>query len=143
MISVLGDFQAKSNSWCRNDAISHEDSMIGALTSIYRLHHLIQEPKHIPDWSFFCVDLIFTSQPNLVMESGVHSSLRPNWYHQVVFAKFSLSILYPSPFEITVWFYMKKQMLNLSEELFKIIKNCLVYLPCFIKIIYNTLQREN
>ena len=28
MISVLGDFNAKSNNWCKNDITSHEGSMI-------------------------------------------------------------------------------------------------------------------
>ena len=41
------------------------------------------------------------------MESGVHSSLHPNCQHQVVFAKFNLSTLYPPPYERTVWFYKK------------------------------------
>ena len=54
-----------------------------------------------------CIDLLFTSQPNLVMESGVHSSLRPNCNHRVVFAKLNLSILYPPPYQRTVWFYRK------------------------------------
>ena len=39
------------------------------------------------------------------MESGVHSSLLPNCHHQVVFAKFNLSILNPPLYERTVWFY--------------------------------------
>ena len=41
------------------------------------------------------------------MKSGVHSSLHPNCHYQEVFAKFNLSILYPPPYEITVWFYEK------------------------------------
>ena len=41
------------------------------------------------------------------MESGVYSSLHSNCHHQVVFAKFKLSILYPSHYERTVSFYEK------------------------------------
>ena len=41
MISVLGDFNAKSNNWCKNDITSHEGSMIDAVTSNYGLHRLI------------------------------------------------------------------------------------------------------
>ena len=44
------------------------------------------------------------------MESGVYSSLHPNCHHQVVFAKFNLSILYPPPYEKTVWFYEKANL---------------------------------
>ena len=115
MISVFSDFNASSNNWCKNDATSHKGSIIDAVTSNYGLQQLIQEPTHILNSSSSQVDLMFTSQPNLVMESGVHSSLHPNCHHQEVFVKFSLSILYPSPYERTVWFY--KQTLNLSEEL--------------------------
>ena len=41
MISVLCDFNAKSNNWCKNDT-SHEGSMIDAVTSNYGLYQLIQ-----------------------------------------------------------------------------------------------------
>ena len=99
MISVLGDFDAKSNNWCKNDITSHEGSMIDDVTSNYRLHQLIREPTSILNTSSSCVYLIFTSQTNLLMESGVHSCLHPNCDHQVVFAKFNLSILYPPPYE--------------------------------------------
>ena len=64
MISVLGDFDAKSNNWCKNDITSHEGSMIDAVTSNYRLHQLIQEPTSILKTSSSCVYLIFTSQTN-------------------------------------------------------------------------------
>ena len=107
MISVLGDFNAKSNNWCKNDITSHEGSIIDAVTSNYGLRQLIQEPTRILNSSSACIDLIFTSQPKLVMELGVDSSLHPNCHHHVVFAKFSLSILYPPPYEGTVWFYKK------------------------------------
>ena len=107
MISVLGNFNAKSNNWCKNDITFHESSMIDAVTSNYGLHQLIQEPTLILNSSSSCIDLIFTSQPYLVMQSGVHSSLHPNCYHRVVFTKFNLSILYPPTYERTVWFYKK------------------------------------
>ena len=87
MISVLGDFNANSNNWCKNDINSNEGSRTDAVTSNCGLHQLIQEPTHILNSSSSCIDLIFTSQPNLVKESGVHSSLHPNCYPQVLFPK--------------------------------------------------------
>ena len=67
MISALDDF---SENWCKNDTSSPEGSMLDAVTSNYGLHQLTQEPTHIRNSSFSFIDLIFTSQPNLVMESG-------------------------------------------------------------------------
>ena len=107
MISVLGDFNAKSSKWCKNDITFHEGSMIDAITSNYGLHQLIQEPTHILNFSSSCIDLIFTSQSNFVMESGAYSSLHPTGHHQITFAKFSLFLLYPPPYERTVWFFEK------------------------------------
>ena len=48
------------------------------ITKQYRLHQVIIEPIHILDSISSCIDLIFTSQPNLITESGVHPSLHPN-----------------------------------------------------------------
>ena len=52
-----------------------------------------------------CVDLIFTSQPNLVAESEVHLSLHSNFHHQIVFAKFNLMISYSPPYSKEDWHY--------------------------------------
>ena len=46
MISLLGDFNAKSNNWCKNDITSQEISIINAVGSNYGLHELIQELTH-------------------------------------------------------------------------------------------------
>ena len=54
-----------------------------------------------------CIDSIFTSQPNLEKESGVHSSLHPNCYHQIIFARINLSICYSRPYEHEIWHYEK------------------------------------
>ena len=74
-------------------------------TSSYGLNQLIQEPTHILNSSTACIDLILTSQPNLVMESGIHSLLHSNCHHQIVFAKFNLSLFYPLPYGRAVWYY--------------------------------------
>ena len=90
MTVVLGDFNAKSNNWCKTGIISFEGPKNDTIASSYDLNQLIQEPTHILNSSSSCIDLIFTSQPNLVMESGIHSSLHSNCHHQIVFDQFNL-----------------------------------------------------
>ena len=102
MTIVLGDFNAKSKNWCKADITSLEGSMIDTIASSYGLNQLTQEPAHILNLLSSCIDLMFTSQPNFVMQSGIHSSLHSNCHHQIVFAKFTLSVLYPPPYERTV-----------------------------------------
>ena len=60
------------------------------LTSQYGLKQIINQPTHIRNNSSSSIDLLFTSQANLVMESGVHSSLHSNCYHQIIYAIFNL-----------------------------------------------------
>ena len=71
---ALADFNAKSNLWCKSDKTSHEGLKIKGITSKFGLQQLINEPTHHTRNSSSCVDLIFASQPNSVMKSGVHSS---------------------------------------------------------------------
>ena len=59
---------------------------------------MINEHTHILESSSSCIDLIFTSQPNLITESGVHPPLHPNSHHQIIFAKFNLEIHHPPPY---------------------------------------------
>ena len=68
---------------------------------------MINNPTHISDTYSSCIDLIFTSQPNLVVESGVHPSLHPNCHHQIIFAKFYSKIHYPPLFYRQVWYYQE------------------------------------
>ena len=66
---------------------------------------MINEPTHLLQSSSSCIDLIFTSQPNIVVESGAHPSLHPNCHHQIIFAKFNLKIYYLPPYLREVWHY--------------------------------------
>ena len=66
---------------------------------------MINEPTHILETSSSCIDLIFTSQPNLITESLVHPSLHPKSHHQIIFAKFNLEIIFPPPYFRDVWHY--------------------------------------
>ena len=79
--SILGDF--KSSNWCKNDTTSNEGSMVDTVTSNYGLHQFTQEPTHILNSSSSIIDLMLISHPNLVMDSGDHSSLHPNFHDQV------------------------------------------------------------
>ena len=102
---VLGDFNANSNSWYANDTTNIEESKIDILTDSFGFNQIIKEPTHILNNSSSCIDLILTSQPNLVIESGVHSSLHPNYHHQITYVKFNLNFLYPPPYEREVLHY--------------------------------------
>ena len=64
-----------------NDKTSTDNAKIGFGTSKHKLHQFINKSISGLENLLFCIDLIFTSQPNLVMVSNVHSSLHPNYYY--------------------------------------------------------------
>ena len=66
---------------------------------------LSKEPIHILSDSSSCIDLLFTSQPNVVLESGVHSSFHQNCHHQIIYVKINLKMCYPPPYEREIWHY--------------------------------------
>ena len=80
--------------YCNNSTIP-KDNILENITSQFGLQQIINEPTHILGNSSLCIDLIFTSQPNLVVPSSVHPSLHTNCHHQVVYAKFNLQIYDP------------------------------------------------
>ena len=60
------------NIWYTHDKTSHEGNEIENVTAQFGLQQLVKELTHISNTSSSCIDLIFTSQQNLVTDSGVH-----------------------------------------------------------------------
>ena len=90
LIVATGDFNAKSSNWYTGDTTTSEGFNSDAITAQFGLQQIINEPTHIKGQSVSCIDLIFSSEPNVVMSSGIHSSLHQNCHHQMIFAKVNL-----------------------------------------------------
>ena len=108
------------NTCCRSYKSTY--SRIDGLSN-YGLQQLINQPTHRTGNSSSCIDLLFCSQPNLVMESGVHPPFHPNCHYQIIYAKFKLKVYYPPPYEREVRHYqnvdanaIKKAITDFSWE---------------------------
>ena len=100
---ILGDFNARSKSWWSDDSTAIEDPRLDSLISIHGFHHLIFEPTHILLNLLSYIDFIFTNQPGLEVDNGVHSTLHEICHHQVRYCKLNLKIEQPPPYERLVW----------------------------------------
>ena len=78
---ILGDFNCRSNSWWKGNICTKEGIYLESVSPSHGLHQLITDPTHILPQSSSCIDLILIDQPNLVIVSGVHSSLHVNCHH--------------------------------------------------------------
>ena len=93
-----------SNLCGKSDKMSYKGPQIEGITFKFGLQQLINEPKNHTRNSSSCIDLIFTSKLNLVMESSLHCSLHENCHHQIIYAKFNLNYFSPS-YEREMWHY--------------------------------------
>ena len=100
---IMGDFNARSSNWCKYDTSNNEGVQIDSVTSIHGLEQLIHKRTHILSNSSSCIDLIFTNQQHLVIDSGTHPSLHPNCHHQIIHCKINLQVEYPLPHQRHVW----------------------------------------
>ena len=120
-VVITGDFNCRSTQWWDNDIENNEGKLFEPVSSELGLHQLITEPTHQMGDSKSCIDLIFTNQPNLFIESGVHPSLHEQCHHQIVYGKLSVSNITLPPYIRRIWYYDKADFVAImkSIEMFK------------------------
>ena len=69
MIVVIRILNAKSKNCYPLDKTTYEGNIIETITFHFGLHQLIHDPTHSLGKSSSCIDLICTSQPNMVVNS--------------------------------------------------------------------------
>ena len=104
-VLITDDFNVRSANWWKNDFSTSEGTQVNSLTISYGLRQIISDPTHILPNLSSCIDLIFTNQPKLVTESGVHPSLHTKCHHHIIFAKLSLNKEYLPLYECLIWDY--------------------------------------
>ena len=73
-----------------------QDTEIDSITT-HGFKQLISDPTHIlrQSLSWSCINLIFTDQPNYIIDCSTHPSLHPNCHYQITFCKLNLKVEYP------------------------------------------------
>ena len=107
LIVVLAEFNIKSKNWYINDKTTPECANIEFSTSQYGLYQIITLLTHVLETFLPCIDLIFTSQPNFVVDSGVHPSLHLNYNDQIVYVKLNLKNHFPPTYQREKRYYSK------------------------------------
>ena len=116
-VIITGDFNCRSTQWWENDIENNEGKLFEPIASDNGLHQLISEPTHLMGDSKSCIDLIFTDQPNLIIESGVHPSLHEQCHHQIVYGKLSVSNIALPPYTRKIWYYDKADFVAIRKSI--------------------------
>ena len=96
---ITGDFNCKSSKWWVDNNENAEGVELNELTDSLDLTQLIDEPTHFLENSESCIDLIFTDQPNLFVDTGTHPSLIERCHHGIIHGSINLNVPSPPPFQ--------------------------------------------
>ena len=89
---LTGDFNCQSSHWRAYDAEEPKGMALEELLETNNLCQLIDQPTNNRGDSMPYIDLIITEQPNLFLQSGVHSSFDQNCQHQLIYGKINVSM---------------------------------------------------
>ena len=64
-----------------------------------------------------CIDVIFTDQPNLFFETGVHPSLHAQCHHHIIYGELSIRNITPPPYRRQVWYYDSADVLAIRKSI--------------------------
>ena len=100
---IVGDFTAKCSKWYlfhKNNA-AQEIPQTYATTEGYS--QLVNKPTDCANGSSSCIDLIFTSNTNLVTDFEVDPTLYKTRHYNLIFGKINFNIPLPPPFYRDIW----------------------------------------
>ena len=90
-----------------DDINTKEGLQLFSVTFSNGFSQLINEPTNIQANISSCIDLTFTDQANLSVNSDVYAPLHLNCHHQFVNSSFNLNTYYPPPYQCLIWDYKK------------------------------------
>ena len=76
-------------------------------TTDYVLYQVINESTHILASSASYINSIFTNQPNMVINNGMHPLLHQNCHDQIISAQVNSSVFYPPSYKWLAFDYKK------------------------------------
>ena len=104
-IILSGDFNSRSPLiWAGEITEEIPGRMIANFANTKNLDRLINEPTHLPRGDIAtCIDLIFTNQPFLFVDSGVLPSPDEKCKHQIVHGKVNFEVPTPPKYVRRMW----------------------------------------
>ena len=101
------DFNVRSSKWWNFEQDSQEVNEIDSITSTAGYNQLTGYFNHVAKTPSSSINLIFTTNPNLIKETGVEFLLFDKCYHNLTFGKLSCKLPFLPYYFREVWDYGK------------------------------------
>ena len=92
------DFNARSTKWWKLDKENFEGPEVNIIIRAVGYSQVINQSTHITKDSLSCIDLMFTSNSNLINRYGVETSLFQKCRHNIVYGKIDFKIPIAPPY---------------------------------------------
>ena len=102
---ITGDFNGKCWKWYSFDTSDSIGKELDTITSTAGYSQIIDKPTHLTNNSSTCIDLIFTSNPSIIVDSGIEKSLFSSCHHDIIYGKINFRVPLPPPQFRTIWDY--------------------------------------
>ena len=102
---ITGDFNGKCSKWYSFDTSDNIGKERDTITSTASYSQIIDKPTDFTNNSSSCIDLIFTSNPSIIVDSGIEKSLFSSCHHDIIYGKINFRVPLPPPQFRTIWDY--------------------------------------
>ena len=110
---LIGDFNAKSSKWCISDKSNRAGSECDNITTSAGYSQLINKTTHFVNKISPCIDLIFSSDLNCLIEKKIHEKC----HHDILYGTLNFSVRLPPPYYREVWNYKHANTENIQKAI--------------------------
>ena len=114
---ITGDFNGKCSKWYSFETSDNIGKELDTITSAAGYSQTIDKPTHFTNNSSSCVDLIFTSNPSMLVDSGIEKSLSSSCHHDIIYGKISFRVPLPPAHFRTVWDYKNSDAVSIQRAI--------------------------
>jgi hypothetical protein len=114
-IFIMGDMNAPHSIFWDQDTTNTEGRALHSIMDQAGLTQLIHTPTRIVNSTKSCIDLIFTTNPNIVTATGVRQKITDACDHCPIFATLKYSIPRPKAYKRWVWDFKRGSYENLRQ----------------------------
>ena len=115
--TITGDFNGKRSKWYSFDLSDKIGKELDTITSTAGYSQIIDKPTHFTNHSCSCIDLIFTSNPSILVDSVIEKSLSSSWHYDIIYGKINFRVSLPPPLFRTVWDYKNADAISIQHAI--------------------------
>ena len=81
---ITGDFNGQCSKWYSFDTSDNIGKELNTIASTAGYSQIIDKATHFTNNSSSCIDLILTSNPSILVDSGIKKSLSSSCHHDII-----------------------------------------------------------